>query len=335
MTVREAFITIAEYGEFELIAAIEKVLGDNADLIVGIGDDAAVVRAADGRVVAAADMLIEGRHFRREWSAPRDIGGKAAARNLADIAAMGARTTALLVSLAAPGDLEVSWVLEVVAGIADEASAAGAAVAGGDTSGADVVMLAVTALGDLAGGRPVTRAGARPGDIVAVTGTLGSSAAGLALLRAGYRGGSEPGDADLESLLAAHRRPRPPYSAGPEAAALGATAMIDVSDGLIADLGHVASASGVRIEVAGGAIAAEPVSRRGALARAADVLGDGTDWRRWVLTGGDDHALAAAFPVGSRLPLRWTEIGRASEGEGILVDGRRWNEAGGWEHFLT
>jgi thiamine-monophosphate kinase len=335
VTVREAFITIAEYGEFALIAAMEKVLVDNADLIVGIGDDAAVVRAADGRVVATADMLIEGRHFRREWSAPRDIGGKAAARNLADIAAMGARTTALLVSLAAPGDLEVSWVLELVAGIADEASAAGAAVAGGDTSGADVVMLAVTALGDLAGGRPVTRAGARPGDVVAVTGTLGSAAAGLALLRAGYRSGSESGDANLESLLAAHRRPRPPYSAGPEAAALGATAMIDISDGLIADLGHVASASGVRIELAGDAMAAEPVSRREVLVRAADVLGDGTDWRRWVLTGGDDHALAAAFPPGSTLPPRWKEIGRASEGEGILVDGRRWNEAGGWEHFLT
>ncbi len=100
---REALITIAEFGEFGLIAAIEKVLPGNAGLIVGIGDDAAVVGAPDGRVVAAADMLIEGRHFRREWSAPRDIGGKAAARNLADIAAMGARPTALLVSFAGPG----------------------------------------------------------------------------------------------------------------------------------------------------------------------------------------------------------------------------------------
>lgn len=341
MTVREAFITIAEYGEFALIAAIEKVLPDNAGLIVGIGDDAAVVRAPDGRVVATADMLIEERHFRREWSAPRDIGGKAAARNLADIAAMGARPTVLLVSFAGPGNLEVSWVLELVAGIAEEAAAAGATVAGGDTSGADVVMLAVTALGDLAGGQPVTRSGARPGDVVAVTGTLGSAAAGLALLRAGA--GAESGgdvrlgsgDSELKSLISAHRRPRPPYSAGPEAAALGATAMIDISDGLIADLGHVASASGVRIELAGSAIAAEPVTRRRLLARAADLLGDGTDWQRWVLTGGDDHALAATFPPGIALPERWTEIGRASEGRGILLDGRRWNEAGGWEHFLA
>jgi thiamine-monophosphate kinase len=376
VTVREGFITIAEYGEFALIAAIEKVLPDNAGLIVGIGDDAAVVRAPDGRVVATADMLIEGRHFRREWSAPRDIGGKAAARNLADIAAMGARPTALLVSFAGPGDLEVSWVLELVAGIAEEAAAAGATVAGGDTSGADVVMLAVTALGDLAGGQPVTRSGARPGDVVAVTGTLGSAAAGLALLRAGAETGSEPaaaaaaaadtvgsaggvagsagrvagavagtessddvrlesGDSELKSLISAHRRPRPPYSAGPEAAALGATAMIDISDGLIADLGHVASASGVQLELAGRAIAAEPVTRRRLLARAADLLGDGTDWQRWVLTGGDDHALAATFPPGLALPERWTEIGLASEGRGILLDGRTWNDAGGWEHFLA
>ncbi len=352
MTVQEAFITIAEYGEFALIAAIERVLPDDAGLVVGIGDDAAVVRAPDGRVVATADMLIEGRHFRREWSAPRDIGGKAAARNLADIAAMGARPTALLVSFAAPGNLEVSWVLELVAGIAEEAASAGAAVAGGDTSSADVVMLAVTALGDLAGSHPVTRSGARPGDVVAVTGTLGSAAAGLALLRAGVEAGSESGGdvagaesggdvrpesggSGLKSLISAHRRPRPPYSAGPEAAALGATAMIDISDGLIADLGHVASASGVQIELAGSAIAVEPVTRRGLLARAADLLGSGTDWQRWVLTGGDDHALAAIFPPGLALPERWIEIGRVSEGHGILLDGRRWNDAGGWEHFLA
>ena len=210
----EAFITIAEIGEFALIAAIEKALDGNARLIVGIGDDAAVLRAPDGRVVAAADMLIEGRHFLREWSAPRDIGGKAAARNLADIVAMGARPTALLVSFAGPGHLEVSWVLELVAGIGDEASAAGAVVAGGDTSSADVVMLAVTALGDLGGTSPVTRSGARPGELVAVTGTLGSAAAGLALLRAG----AEPADTRVESLIAAHRRPAP-HSALPLASA--------------------------------------------------------------------------------------------------------------------
>jgi thiamine-monophosphate kinase len=294
-------------------------------------------------------MLIEGRHFRREWSSPRDIGRKAAARNLADIAAMGARPTALLVSFAGPGDLEVSWVLELVAGIGDEASSAGAVVAGGDTSGADVVMLAVTALGDLEGRAPVTRNGARPGDQVAITGTLGSAAAGLALLSSGAgtgigagtatgmgtTEGPAPADPDLESLIAAHRRPSPPYSAGPEAAALGATAMIDVSDGLIADLGHIASGSGVGFDVQAERIAAEPVASRQALAQAAETLGGEADWRQWVLTGGDDHALVATFPPGLSLPRRWTVLGRATQGQGIDVDGRRWLGAGGWEHFST
>jgi len=331
LTVREAFITIAEYGEFALIAAIQKVLPGNAGVIVGIGDDAAVLRAPDGRFVATTDMLIEGRHFRREWSQPREIGGKAAARNLADIAAMGARPTALLVSFAGPGDLEVGWVLDLVAGIGDEASAAGAAVAGGDTSSADVVMLAVTALGDLAGTPAVTRAGARPGDVVAVSGTLGSAAAGLAMLRAGLA----PRDPGLEALIAAHRKPTPPYSAGPEAAALGATAMIDVSDGLIADVGHIASASGVLIELQLAAITDELVAPRQSLARAAESLGGDADWQRWVLTGGDDHALVATFPAGATLPQRWAVIGHATQGQGVVVDGRRWLGAGGWEHFLT
>jgi thiamine-monophosphate kinase len=276
-------------------------------------------------------MLIEGRHFRREWSPPRDIGGKAAARNLADIAAMGARPTALLVSFAGPGDLEVDWVLDLVAGIGDEASTAGAAVAGGDTSSADAVMLAVTALGDLAGTSPVTRGGAQPGDVVALTGTLGSAAAGLALLRAGLA----PADPGLDALIAAHRRPAPPYSAGPEAAALGATAMIDVSDGLIADLGHIASASAVLIELQREAITHEPVAQRHSLARAAEALGGDGDWQRWVLTGGDDHALVAAFPAAVDLPERWAVIGHVTQGHGIVVDGRRWQGAGGWEHFLT
>jgi len=313
-----------------LIAAIGERFPGSPALIVGIGDDAAVLRAADGRVVATTDMLIEGRHFRREWSAARDIGGKAAARNLADIAAMGARPTALLVSFAGPGDLEVAWVLELAEGIAEEAAAAGACVAGGDTSSADVVMLAITALGDLGGREPVTRRAARPGDVVAIAGTLGSAAAGLALLSAGL---TSPG-AGLEYLTRAHRRPEPPYDAGPQAAALGATSMIDISDGLIADVGHIAAGSGVRLEVESALITAEPVVRPGSLAQAAALL-PGTDWLRWVLAGGDDHALVATFPPGTVLPERWAVIGQVTRGDGVLVDGRRWNEAGGWEHFRS
>lgn len=311
-----------------MIAAIGARFPGRPELIVGIGDDAAVLLAPDGRVVATTDMLIEGRHFRREWSAARDIGAKAAARNLADIAAMGARPTALLVSFAGPGDLEVAWVLELADGIAQESAAAGASVAGGDTSSADLVMLAITALGDLGGREPVTRRGARPGDVVAIAGTLGRAAAGLALLSAGL---TAPG-AGLESLISAHRRPDPPYDAGPQAASLGATSMIDISDGLIADLGHIADGSKIRLEVESALITAEPVVRSVSLAQAAALL-DSTDWLPWVLAGGDDHALAATFPSGTVLPERWTIIGQVSSGEGVLVDGRRWTEAAGWEHF--
>lgn len=327
----EAFITIADLGEFGLIAAIGDLLPGGADLIVGVGDDAAVLRAPDARVVATTDMLIEGRHFRREWSGPSDIGHKAAARNLADIAAMGARPTALLVAFAGPGDLQVSWVLDLVRGIAAECAGAGASVAGGDTSSADLVMLAVTALGDLAGKSPVTRSGARPGDVIAVAGTLGSAAAGLALLSVGQAGTGADVDADLADLVSAHRRPRPPYQAGPRAAALGATSMIDVSDGLIADLGHVADASGVRMELRASVLAAEPLARPAAMAKAAALVDQ--EWLRWVLTGGDDHALAATFPSEVALPAGWTVVGEVVAGRGVRIDGHDWGGAGGWEHF--
>ena len=287
--------------------------------VVGIGDDAAVLRAPDARVVATMDLLVEGRHFRRDWSAAFDVGGKAAAQNLADIAAMGAVPTALLVGFAAPGDLPAEWARDLVRGLAAESGRAGASVAGGDVSSADAIMIAVTALGDLAGRDPVTRAGARPGDQVAVAGIPGRSAAGLALLMAGQ--------AEPAALIAAHRRPRPPYDAGPQAAVLGATSMIDISDGLVQDLGHVAAASGVRIDIDTARLALDPQLPQAAAALA------GSDWLGWALTGGEDHALAATFPAGIQLPRRWSVIGAVGAGHGVRVDGRSRPVSGGWEHF--
>lgn len=277
-------------------------------------------------MVATTDLLLEGRHFRREWSGAADIGAKAAARNLADIAAMGGVPIALLAGFALPGDLPVSWVEEAATGLAAEAASTGAIVAGGDVSGADTVMLAVTALGSLAGRAPVTRGGARPGDLLAVAGVLGHSAAGLALLGAGER---EPA-----ALLAAYRRPRPRYEAGPEAAALGATAMIDVSDGLIQDLGHIAAASGVGIDVRTELLTGPVLGADGgaALRRAAAVLGH-PDPLRWVLTGGEDHALAATFPPGTALPEHWGLIGQVRTGMDVQVDGVPFRDVGGWNHF--
>jgi thiamine-monophosphate kinase len=279
-------------------------------------------------VVATTDLLVEGRHFRRDWSGPFDIGAKAAAENLADVAAMGASPTALLVGFATPGDLAVAWAEDLVRGLAEECARGGAHVVGGDVSGADSVMLAITALGDLAGREPVTRAGAHPGDQLAVAGQLGCSAAGLALLEAGLAEPSSwPAEAgDLAPLVASHRRPRPPYRCGPEAADLGATSMIDISDGLVADLGHVAEASGVLIDIETARLPGHP-----ALRPAAGVLG--ADWLRWVLTGGEDHALAATFPPGTSLPGHWSVIGTVRPGHGVTLDSRPAKGRNGWDHF--
>ncbi len=319
---REAAITVADLGEFGLIAAIQEILPPDTTAIVGVGDDAAVLPAPDGRTVASTDLLIEGRHFRRVWSTGRDIGVKAAAQNLADIAAMGAVPTALLFGLAVPADTAVTWVLELTEGLVAECDRAGAVIAGGDVTGADTVMLGITALGNLGGREPVTRRGARPGDVLAISGMVGRSAAGLAILQAGVDPASAPGLADL---VAAHRRPRPDYQAGPLAAAAGATAMIDISDGLVADVGHVGAASGVRVDIEAARL---PIP---GLREAAALLG--ADWRDWALGGGEDHALAASFPAGASLPTGWLVIGTIGRGNGVLVDNRPWHGRGGWDHF--
>jgi thiamine-monophosphate kinase len=324
---QEAVITVADIGEFGLIAAIRAVLPPDPSAVVGVGDDAAVLPVPDGRVVASTDLLVEGRHFRRDWSAPEDIGAKAAAQNLADIAAMGAVPTALLFGLAIPGQLAVSWVLAVTRGMVAECSRGGAAISGGDITSADTVMLAITALGHMNGQEPVTRAGARAGDVVAISGQVGRSAAGLALLQATECRTTVPAElAGLGGLLDAHRRPQPDYQAGPQAAAAGATAMIDVSDGLVADLGHVAGASGVCLR-----LRTEHLAGTGELLAAAGKLG--SDWREWALAGGEDHALAATFPALGNVPDTWTVIGDVVTGSGILVDGGRWDRPAGWDHF--
>jgi thiamine-monophosphate kinase len=300
---------------------------------VGIGDDSAVVTTPSGSVVAAVDLLIEGRHFRREWSSAYDVGVKAAARSLADIAAMGAVNTALLVGLAAPGTLPARWAADLAEGLAFEATRAGAGVVGGDTARADAVTLSVTALGDLEGRRPVLRSGARPGDVIAVAGLLGRAAAGLALLTAGVaQASAAPSSPEaLSSLVAAQLRPAPPYDAGPEAARLGATAMIDVSDGLLADLGHLAAASGVHVNVRTARLAPSPALREAAASLPASAPSSMA--LEWVLTGGEDHALVAAFPPEVTLPARWRVIGEVDSGAGVTVDGAPHEGPAGWQHF--
>jgi thiamine-monophosphate kinase len=287
-------------------------------VLLGPGDDAAVLAAPDRRVVASTDVLVEGRHFRRDWSSATDVGVRAAAANLSDIAAMGAVSTALLVGLAVPPDLDSQWVLDLADGLAEEAQRAGAVVAGGDLVRGEHVTIAVTALGDLQGRDPVTRAGARPGDLVAVAGRLGWAAAGFAVLSRGFR--------SPRVLVDAHRRPAPPYDEGPRAADLGATAMVDVSDGLVSDLAHLAAASGVCVRLDRDAFFVPPELTDTARALNADPV-------QWLLTGGDDHALVATFPADVDLPMAWSVVGRVDAGEGVLVDGAPWPGPPGWRSF--
>ncbi|MBM7772784.1 thiamine-monophosphate kinase [Actinokineospora baliensis] len=305
-------------GEFGLI---ERVTGGRAQprtTLLGPGDDAAVVAAPDGRVVAGNDVLVEGVHFRFDWSTPQHVGRKAVAVNLADIAAMGAEPTAVLVGIACPPATPAAVIEELTAGMWQEAARAGVGIVGGDMTESATLVISLTALGDLRGRAPVTRAGARPGDVLAVAGKLGWSAAGLAVLGRGFR--------SPVSVVGAHRAPEPPYAAGPAAADAGATAMIDVSDGLLADLGHLCAASTVAIDVRSDLI---EVHQR--LVDVASALGG--DPRHWVLTGGEDHALAATFPDPHGVPEGWRVIGTVGRGQGVTVDGAVYSGPGGWQHW--
>jgi len=311
-------MTVTQTGEFGLIARVTARLPTGPGVLLGPGDDAALVAADDGRVLASTDVLVEGRHFRRDWCTAVDVGRRAAAANLADIAAMGANPTALLVALCVPTDLEVRWAEDLAGGLSAEAGLVGAGVVGGDMSSSPTLTIAVTALGDLQGRDPVLRSGAQPGDVVALAGRTGHAAAGYTVLSRGFR--------TPKLLVEAYRRPEVPYAAGPAAARLGATSMIDISDGLLQDLGHVAMASVVGINLERAAFEVPDQMRD-----AASALG--VDPYVWLLAGGDDHALAATFPPGVPLPPGWRAVGSVHEGTGVTVDRRPWQGGTGWDHF--
>lgn len=258
-------------------------------------------------MLVSTDALVEGRHFRLEWSTGYDVGRKAAAQAMADIMAMGGRPTAVVVALGAPRNLDPAIADAIADGLGDECAEAGAGVVGGDLVLAPVLMVTVTALGSLDGLTPVTRSGAQPGEMVVLAGELGLSGAGLRLLEAGIR---------EHPLVDAHRRPQPPYSMGPALARAGATALIDVSDGLAADAGHLATQSRVAIELDSSAI----------------VLADGVTIAD-VLNGGEDHALVGCLPAGASIPAGAIPIGRVVDGEGVTLDGVA--VTGGWDHFRS
>jgi len=311
--------TVGEVGEFALIELVRQRAGVNRQTLIGPGDDAAQIETRDGTFVVSSDLLIEGRHFRRDWSSAEEVGRKAAAANLSDINAMGGVATALTVALGLPADLPASWVLDLAEGFEAECALVGAHVVGGDVTAADQIVIAVTAMGDAA--HPVRRNGAAPGDVVAFAGELGMAGAGFAALNRGFR--------SPKAAVDAHRVPHPPYAAGPQAADAGATAMVDVSDGLLADVGHIALASGVVIDLETVAFTIPE-----AVSTVAGALG--IDPIRFVLSGGDDYALVATFSSATELPDGWTKIGSVRDGDhpGVLVDGATFDGPTGHRHFV-
>lgn len=288
-------------------------------VLVGPGDDTAWLAVRTGAVLVTTDAMVLGRDWRNDWSSARQVGRKCVAQNAADIESMGGSTTGLVVTLIADPQTPLDWVGELAVGLGQEAARAGATVVGGDLSSAaaGVCVVSATAVGELpAQARPVLRSGARPGDVLAVSGPLGRAAAGLLLLQ-------EDRTVDGPELVAWQRSPRPAYGQGRQALEAGAHAMLDVSDGLLLDAGRIAAASGVRIEVRAEALRAD-----------ADALAPVGD-QAWecVLRGGEEHVLLATFEA-MQVPSDWRVIGAVKDGEGVAIDGHD-TQGGGWEHFTA
>ena len=340
---------VGDLSEEELLAVITPLLPRGPQTPVGTGDDCAVLSFPDSRTAVSTDVLVEGRHFRTQWSTGRDVGARAAAQNLADAAAMGARPVALVVGLVMPASTPVGWVRDFARGLAQGCEPCGAGVVGGDLSGGDSLIVSVTVLGDLEGRAPVLRSGARPGDAVVHVGTLGRSAAGLALLSAGTD--CVPGSsaavpsgqehAQAHACIETFRAPTPPLAAGRDLARAGATSMLDVSDGLLRDAGRIARASGVVIDLKDPGDLPD-----GALVSGGDGSAAHAVARSWLLTGGEDHGLLATVPAHAhdQLPAGARVIGRVLSPQssparvlghrpGVLLAGEPAREHTGWDHF--
>jgi thiamine-monophosphate kinase len=329
--------------EDQLVQAIRKVLsGDAPGVVLGAGDDAAIVEPGRHQGVLTTDMLVDGVHFDVARILPHDLGHKALTVNVSDVAAMGGSPRFGLVSIGLPGDVEAAWVMELYGGLRQAADEYGMTVVGGDTSRAERVTLAVTVYGEVPGGSAVTRAGARPGDRLVVTGSLGAAAGGLRLASGTteeVRGrlSTEAGRA----LVAAHQRPTARVGEGQELARAGAMAMIDLSDGLALDLHRLCRESEVGARVWLDRVPVAPVLRD--LAAELDV-----DPLDLALHGGEDYELLAALPADSvegareRLAERFGtslwEIGEVTGPEARLValgpdGGEAPLEPRGWDHF--
>lgn len=361
-------IEVGLLSESEILDVIVPILHNETPghaVELGPGDDAAIVRVVDGRVVVSSDTMSEDRDFRFEWpsgyaTTGYEVGAKAGAQNLSDINAMGATATAAVVSLMLPKDLPLAWVEDFARGINDATQTLGSgqcSIVGGDLSSGPIVVATVTVMGDLAGGAAIQRVGARPGDIVAVAGNLGQAAAGLELLETPEPGRLAPAsrysgvadaaarnqvflaqlsDAEREAVLL-FSQPRPPLTLGPEAARAGATAMMDLSDGLVVDARRLAQASGICIDLDQQVVEAfaellAPVAQRyGSDARSKSV--------NWVLAGGEDYGLLATFPADATLPHGFCSIGSVAsltpngQRRSLVTLGGNELDMAGWDHF--
>lgn len=333
--------TLHEAGELEALRRFLPLLPAGDVTEIGPGDDAAVVHAPDGRFVVTTDTMIEGADFRLGWSSWHDLGWKAVATNLIDIAAMGARPTSMVVALAVAPSTRVSALEAFARGLADAiaAMAPGCGVVGGDLGTAPHAMIAVTAFGDLEGRAPVLRSGARATDAVWCAGGLGLAATGLRLLFARAQDEAAEPSAEAAARLrsgalgravTAQLAPVSPVGVGTLLAELGATAMLDVSDGLALDAARVARASGVRIALDGAAV---ETAARDALALGATLDA--------ALHGGEDHALLFTLPAGLEPPAELAghplhRLGSVeqlvAEPPGVTVDGVA-IEPRGWDPY--
>lgn len=312
-------IALADIGEDQLLSAIFPLLPGGPRVLIGPGDDTALLAVTGGSVLATTDAMVRGRDWLDQWSSGADVGAKVVAQNCADIAAMGGVPTGLLVTLIADPRTSLAWVRDFTAGLAKAARSAGVPVVGGDLSSAPagVLVVSATALGECEGRQPVRRSGAQVGNVLAVSGSLGHSATGLLLLQRG-QSGRAPELADY------HRRPRPPYEQGPAAARAGATAMLDISDGLGRDAGRLARASGVGIEL-------DDLRLADDVAQLVQAVSEEDAWRS-VLAGGEEHSLLACFPSEASLPEGWRRIGNVVAGSGVSLRGEP-VQGGGWDHF--
>lgn len=312
-------------GEFDRLRAVFARLGER---VSGVGDDAALVEVDGAPLAFSCDLVVEGTHFRRAWMTPEEIGWRACAAALSDLAAMAAQPLGVLAAVGVPAGSEGAFLEDLMEGVARAAAYAGASVWGGDLVQAPIVTVDVTVVGRA--DRPVRRRGARAGDRVWVTGALGAPAAAVAAWDAGHE--PHPG------VRTRFARPVPRIAEAAWLRDRGATAMLDVSDGLVGDAGHLAAASGVAVT-----IEAERVPVHGAVG--AERAGRADDALEFALRGGEEYELLVALPTSfgesdarafvRAFDLPLTCIGEIAEGNGVTVmrAGKPWDVGGGFSHF--